>query len=78
MSDITEKPKKSNFQKMLDGELYNATLPEILDPLYDCKEKLYDFNNLRPKEFEKRKEIIRKLFKRQEKNFILNHLFIVI
>ena len=75
MSSLTDKPKKSEKQKMLDGELYDATSHEILDPLYDCKEILYDFNHLRPKEFAKREEIIRKLFKKTGKKFYFESPF---
>ena len=75
MLSSNDKPEKSEKQKMLDGELYDATKHEILDPLYDCKEILYDFNNLRPKEFAKREEIIRKLFKKTGKKFYFESPF---
>ena len=75
MSSPTDNPKKSEKQKMLDGELYDATSREILDPLYDCKEILYDFNQLRPKEFKKREEIIKKLFKKTGNKFYFESPF---
>ena len=75
MSSSTDKPEKSEKQKMLDGEIYNASSYEILGPLYDCKEILYDFNNLRPKEFEKRNEVIRKLLKKTGKQFYIESPF---
>ncbi len=75
MSSLTNKPEKSEKQKMLEGELYDATAHEILDPLYDCKEILFDFNHLRPKEFAKREEIIRKLFKKTGKKFYFESPF---
>ena len=78
MSSLTDKHQKSEKQKMLDGELYDATSHEILDPLYDCKEILFDFNHLRPKEFAKREEIIRKLFKKTGKKFYANHNLVIL
>ena len=56
----------SLLEKMKNGELYDCSfeaIPEDLDrKLYECKELLYDFNNSRPSEVERRAEIIKKVF----------------
>ena len=44
---------KEVYKKMVNGELYNQS--KINHLLMNCKEILYDYNNLRPKELEKRK-----------------------
>ena len=59
-----EKPVKSEKQKMLDEELYYAGVPELKEALLNSKEMCYDYNNLRPRELDKRKEILKKLLKK--------------
>ena len=56
-----------------DRELYEAAKLNHL--LMNCKEILYDYNNLRPKELEKRKEIIRKLFRKTGEEFQIESPF---
>lgn len=54
------------LEKMKNGILYDCSgyaIPEELTKkLAECKELLYDFNNSRPSEGEKRDQIIRKVF----------------
>ena len=64
---------KEVYKKMVDGELYNQS--KINHLLMNCKEILYDYNNLRPKELEKRKEIIRKLFRKTGEEFHIESPF---
>ena len=59
-----EKPVKSEKQKMLDEELYYSGVPELKNALLYSKEMCYDYNNLRPKELDKKKEILKKLLKK--------------
>ena len=70
-----EKPVKSEKQKMLDEELYYSGVPELKNALLYSKEMCYDYNNLRPKELEKRKEIIRKLFRKTGEEFHIESPF---
>ena len=62
---------KSEKQKMLDGELYLAFGKELLNERQYAKEVLFDFNNLRPSELEKRNEIIRGLFGKVGEKFFI-------
>ena len=64
---------KEVYKKMVNGELYNQS--KINHLLMNCKELLYDYNNLRPKELEKRKEIIRKLFRKTGEEFNIESPF---
>ena len=64
---------KEEYKKMINGELYNQSKLNHL--LINCKEILYEYNNLRPKEFEKREQIISKLFKKTGKEFQIESPF---
>jgi maltose O-acetyltransferase len=47
--------------KMLAGEVYDATDPELLHELAETRERIYDYNTLRPSETEKMKSILKEL-----------------
>lgn len=51
---------KSEKEKMLGGEPYNANDKVLLAERLFAKEVLFDFNNARPAEIEKRNELIKK------------------
>ncbi len=48
-------------EKMASGEIYFCAEPELLAEQEKCLEKLYDFNQTRPSEREKRARILREL-----------------
>ncbi len=48
-------------EKMLAGEIYSATDPELIAELQTTREIIYDYNALRPSETLKMKTILRKL-----------------
>ena len=39
----------TEWQKMLDGEVYDAGRREFLDRLIDTRERLWEFNNMDPR-----------------------------
>ncbi len=49
-------------EKMHTGELYLPNDKSILAEQEQCLEKLYEFNNTRPSEHEKRKKLLREMF----------------
>ena len=49
-------------EKMLAGEVYSAIDPQLLEELKVAREKIYEYNALRPSETDKMKEIIKDLF----------------
>lgn len=53
---------KSMREKMHMGDLYLPGDHEIMKEQFECLERLYDFNNTRPSEFEKRKKIMKEMF----------------
>lgn len=58
-------------EKMLSGQLYDASDPELVRERLDARELLYDFNNCRPSKNDYRIGILKKLFGKTGK-----HLFI--
>lgn len=54
-TNMTEK------EKMLAGEVYDATDPELLRELAETRERIYDYNALRPSETEKMRAILKEL-----------------
>lgn len=51
-----------NKQKMHSGDLYLPNGEEIMSEQLACLEKLYDFNQTRPLEQEKRQELLKEMF----------------
>ncbi|CAF0834057.1 unnamed protein product [Didymodactylos carnosus] len=54
--------KRTEKQKMLDGDLYTAFGPELYNERMHCKKLLYEYNLTKPDEQEKRSQIIKQLF----------------
>lgn len=48
--------------KMHTGEIYLPGDSEIMKEQFACLERLYDFNNTRPSEFEKRQAMMKEMF----------------
>ncbi len=48
-------------EKMLAGEVYDATDPELLRELAETRERICDYNALRPSEIEKMRAILKEL-----------------
>ena len=63
------------WQKMLDGEIYEALHPEFLRRLEETRELLWEYNNLRPSETKRREEIIRGLLGSCGERFHINQPF---
>lgn len=67
---VTEK------EKMLSGQLYDATDPELISELQSTRETLYEFNSLHPSEKQRMKDILKGLFGHVgDDNFIINQPF---
>ena len=70
MIDMTEK------EKMLAGEVYSAVDPELIEELMATREKIFEYNSLRPSETQRMKEIIKELFGHVgDDDFLLNQPF---
>lgn len=68
-----------NFEKvwaqMLGGEVYDALHPRLIAMLGETREKIYDFNTLRPSQVEEQKAIIRDLLGGCGERFHINQPF---
>ena len=52
----------SNINKLHTGELYLPNDENIMKEQLDCLELLYDYNETRPHDFEKREELLKNMF----------------
>lgn len=50
------------YEKMRSGEIYFCDDPDLLALQMKCLDRLYDFNNSRPTEFEKRAALLKEMF----------------
>lgn len=63
-------------EKMLAGKLYDANYDKsLIEDRLKAKDKCYEFNNLKPSEYEKRNNIIKELFGKTGKNFTIEQNF---
>ena len=63
-------------EKMLAGEIYSAVDQELLEELTATREKIFEYNSLRPSETERMKEIIKELFGHvADDNYLINQPF---
>ncbi|MWV47372.1 maltose O-acetyltransferase [Paenibacillus sp. HJL G12] len=62
-------------EKMLQGKPYKAFGEELLGDRQHAKELVYDFNELRPSEIDKRNDIIRQLLGKTGKHFFVEPPF---
>ena len=52
----------SGFDKMHTGELYDPNTDDLMEVQLQCLDRLYDFNQTRPSELEKRERLLREMF----------------
>ena len=63
-------------EKMLAGKIYSAVDQELLEELTATREKIFEYNSLRPSETKRMKEIIKELFGHvADDNFLINQPF---
>ncbi|MGL4852956.1 MAG: sugar O-acetyltransferase [Phocaeicola sp.] len=68
---------KTEKEKAFLGELYNANYdPVLISERECCKELCYDYNHLRPSNYEERTAIIRRLFGKTAASFLIEQPFI--
>ena len=68
--------EKTEKEKMLAGEVYDATVPELTAALQATRETLYELNALRPSETGKMKEILKSLLGHTgDDEFVINQPF---
>ena len=72
---MSEKVIKTEKEKMLNEEYYDASGEELTKEREYAKDLCYDYNHTRPSEKEKLKNIIKKLFKSTGENYRINPPF---
>ena len=72
---MSEKGIKTEKEKMLNEEYYDASGEELTKEREYAKDLCYDYNHTRPTEKEKLKNIIKKLFKSTGENYRINPPF---
>lgn len=63
------------WQQMLSGKVYDALHPRLVEMLAETREKIYDFNNLRPSQKAEQMAILRELLGRCGENLTVNQPF---
>lgn len=63
------------WTQMLSGEVYDATSPLLTDKLVVVREKLWEFNNLRPSQLDEQKAILHELLGSHGGSFHFNQPF---
>ena len=52
----------SEFDKIHSGEIYDPGDADVMEYQLKCLEKMYDFNETRPSQLEKRQQIMKEMF----------------
>ena len=62
-------------ERLHTGEIYLPGDDEILEEQFQCQEKLYDYNQTRPSEGEKRSKLLKEMFAEIGDGLSLIHIF---
>ena len=65
----------SEKEKMLAGVLYDSTVDELSNERLKAKNLCYEYNLLRPDEFDKKKELLKNLLGKVGKNYVIEPNF---
>ncbi|MBD1425281.1 sugar O-acetyltransferase [Sphingobacterium arenae] len=67
--------KKTEKEKMITGELYQAMGKELMEERQYAKEQLFQYNNLEPSKIKARNQILKKLFGETTSRFFIEPPF---
>ncbi|TYR33365.1 sugar O-acetyltransferase [Sphingobacterium phlebotomi] len=67
--------KKTEKEKMIAGELYQAMGKELMEERQYAKEQLFQYNNLEPSKIKARNQILKKLFSKTTNRFFIEPPF---
>ncbi len=74
-TNLNMKNFETEWNKMLRGEIYEATDPRFLELLQRTRELLWEYNSLNPAREKEREQIIRNLLGRYGSHFQINQPF---
>ena len=67
---------KTEKEKMLAGEIYSATDRQLLEELAETREMIFDYNQLRPSQMQKKREMLKAMLGHVgDDNIIINQPF---
>lgn len=75
MNELEKEIFEEEWNKMLSGEVYDAVNPRFIEMLMATRDKLWEFNNLRPCEMDRMKDILRGLLGSHGERFHVNQPF---
>ena len=62
-------------EKMLRSEVYNACDPDILRELNETKDRIWEYNQIRPTLLKKRNEMLQRILGRSDEDTFINQPF---
>lgn len=65
----------SEYEKMVAGEVYDATAPDLLEMLNSTKLKCWEYNSLSPLELQKRNALLRTMLGQCDEDTFINQPF---
>jgi maltose O-acetyltransferase len=63
------------WQKMVGGRIYDAAHPSLIEKLVETREKIYEFNQLRPTQIQEQRAILRELLGSCGETILINQPF---
>lgn len=67
---------KTEYQKMLDGEVYSAVDAEVIDMLNRVKDLCWEYNQIRPTLIKERNEKLREILGQSDEDTFINQPFL--
>jgi maltose O-acetyltransferase len=67
--------KADEWQKMVNGKIYDAAHPLLIDKLAATREMIYEFNQLRPTQFQEQRDILKDLLGSCGDTILINQPF---
>ena len=69
------KIKNDNIERMKNGRIYNPGDEEIAKTQFQCLDKLYEYNNTKPSDLQKREELLKEMLGAMGKNCYIEQPF---
>lgn len=66
---------KSDYEKMLCGEVYDAQNPELIEMLDHMKDMCWEYNQIRPSNLARRKEMLKQMLGTCDEDTFINQPF---
>ena len=67
--------QKTEYEKMVSGEVYDATDASLLHDLNACKDLCWEYNQIRPTMFKERNDMLRRILGTSDEDTFINQPF---